>query len=779
MSASPSRSWPNRAVRLFGRFFLVAALASLAVAAVGWFSYVLPWWRPIREEAAQTSQAHWDLAIAHPGWSFPAHFWSAPASLDLPLPRLVSEARARGYTEVCPPARPGEICPTSGEVILRGGRFAEGIQPAGNDGWTRKLALEPILLGALVGPDGEIREHLPMELAPPVLLRAILAAEDERFYAHPGVDLEGIARAMWVNWNEGAFTQGASTLSMQVTRAMTGRKEKSLERKLDEMGRAVAVDRYLGKDRVLQMYLDAPYLGQQGTFSVCGFRAASRLYFGVDAPDLTLAQAATLAAILPAPAHYAPDRHPEAARSRRDRVLRRMAESGWDRTEVDRALAEPVVARGHALLPEVKYPAYFSVAREALLAAVPPEVAYGAGLDVFTALDPVVQEAVEEVLTERVAFLDRLVWGRGIGPLLSAAAFADPATGHLVAAHDTALLDPAGFNRVTQMRRQPGSSFKPVVYALAFSPGPDGRPRRTPSHSVPDMPHAFNRGGPDLWTPRNANSWYMPEITLARGLAMSANLAAANLLDELGGPDPLIAFASKLGFDTSGFPREMGLSLGQGQVTPQEMVRFVATVAGDGRRASASPLVVAVDAFGTVRYENPLSTEQALTPEAALLTREIMRLVVANGTGWSVKGRHGVEGYRGEVVGKTGTATEEKDLWFIGSTPDYAGAVWVGYELPAQVGGHASEVSAPLFGWLLASISEGLPPRKFDSSGVARRYVCANTGLSANATCPVLQIPFLPDEKIRGVCAQQHPVEHLAPPPPVIPTGMRAAPPLP
>jgi penicillin-binding protein 1A len=321
------------------------------------------------------------------------------------------------------------------------------------------------------------------------------------------------------------------------------------------------------------------------------------------------------------------------------------------------------------------------------------------------------------------------------------------------------------------MRRQPGSSFKPVVYAMAFSPGEDGKPRMTPSSTVPNVWHAFNRGTDEAWTPRNANGWYMPRVTLARGLAVSANLAAANLLDALGGPDPLVAFATQIGFDTKEFPHEMGLSLGQAQVTPQEMVRFTATVAGEGRRASASPLVVATDAFGRVRYENPPPTDQALTPTAALLTREIMRLVVANGTGWSVKGRHGVEGYRGEVIGKTGTATDEKDLWFIGATPDYAGAVWVGYELPAQVGGHASEVAAPLFGWLLASIHDGLPPRKFDASGVTRRWVCANSGQSANPTCPPLQVPFLPDEKVRGVCAEQHPPEHLEPPPPPPPPG--------
>ena len=766
MVSPAPRRWPRRLARIAAVGCAVAVVAAVA----GWYAKVLPWYEPIRDETIDAVERHWALTTSHPGWSFPGEIYSASAPADLPLARRLLHARARGYVDACPPQRPGEICPTTGEVLLRGGRFPDGPQPPEPAPWTRPRAFEPISLGWLVGPDAELRAHLPRDNAPPHLIAALIASEDERFRTHVGVDLEGLVRAAWANWEAGHVTQGGSTLSMQLLRNLMSERDRSYARKLTEMARAIAADRHLGKDRVLQMYLDAPYLGQTGSFSVCGFEMAARYYFGVGAADLTLDQAATLVGILPAPAKFAPDQHPDLARQKRDRVLRRMAELGWDAAAIDAALAQPVEAIPHPLVPVEKHPTYLGATRDALLTVLPPEVVYGAGLQVYTALDPVVQARTEATLEAQTPFLDRVLYGRGVGPLLSVGAIVDPSTGQLVAAHDTAQTDSAGFNRVTQMRRQAGSSFKPVVYALAFEPGPDGQPRYRPTDTVPNVPRAFGTGA-DRWTPRNSNGWYMSQVTLARALATSANIAAANLMERLGGADAVIDFADRVGFDTKGFPHEWGLSLGQAEVTPQEMARFVGTVLGDGKRIDASPVVVAFDAFGRERYRGSLPQTQAISPDAATYTRELMRLVVTTGTGWSVHGRHGVDGYHGDIVGKTGTATDDRDVWFIGGTPQYAGAVWVGYELPANVGGHASEVAAPLFGWWMDAIHDGLPPPTFDQDGVTRRYVCAGTGLAANASCPIIQMPFLHGETVKGACGVTHDPSELAPPPPKDPNA--------
>ncbi|MFN7145439.1 MAG: biosynthetic peptidoglycan transglycosylase, partial [Myxococcota bacterium] len=184
---------------------------------------------------------------------------------------------------------PGEFCAKKSVVVPRSGD-----------------ALEPVLLGWLIGPDAEIREHLPLAEAPRHLIDAILVAEDRAYHEHHGVNLKAMLRAVVANAQEGGYAQGGSTLTMQVVRNLAQRREKTVDRKLREMVLAWAIDEHLGKDGVLQMYLDAPYLGQRGSLSISGFRAAARHYFGKDATELSLAEAATLAAILPAPGKFAP-----------------------------------------------------------------------------------------------------------------------------------------------------------------------------------------------------------------------------------------------------------------------------------------------------------------------------------------------------------------------------------------------------------------------------------------------------------------------------------------
>jgi len=714
-------------------------------------------WLHLRGVVLDRARAHLEHRVAHPGWSFPARIWSAPSALDLPKERLVLEAAARGYEERCPPELPGEVCPRTGDVLPRGGLFPEGRQPAGLDGWTRPLALEPVLVGVLVGPDGELREHLPLAEAPPALLAAILLAEDEDFRDHRGVDLPGFLRAAWVNARGGSFRQGASTLTMQVVRIFSGEREKRVARKLREMASAYILDDALGKDTVLQAYLDAPYLGQAGSFSVCGFQAAARYYWGVDARDLSLAQAATLAAILPAPGRYAPDRHPEEARARRDALLRRMGEAGWD---VAAAIEEPMGAAPHDLLT-LRWPAYLQATRTWLQGQVPAEQLYGAGLMVWTALDLAAQEAGDRVIGERVPWTAKSLGLWGKGPILGAGVLLDTETGLLVAAHDTAMEASTGFSRVTQARRQPGSSFKPLVYALAFSQlDPQGRPVYTASSTVPNTPRDF--AAAPGWRPRNVAGEYSSTSCLAMGLAWSQNIATASLLEKAGGPPVLIPFARRLGFDVSAWPPEYGLALGQGEVSVLEMARFTATVARGGLLASARPVIRAMDAAGAERIGPPGQGEAVLTPEAAALTRDLMRLVIEYGTGGRARGTGGVPGYQGPMIGKTGTTDGERDLWFAGATPRFAGALWVGRDTPERIGVSASDFTAPLWGWWQRAAHEGLSHDEFGGLELDHRGVCTVTGLWPGATCRVIPAPFLPGTGPKGGC----PIEHPPPQPP-------------
>ncbi len=727
----------------------VAAIALIAAVAAGVPAGLTA--RAWGDEAVQLAEIHRRHEVAHPGWSFPGRVQTAPTPLSVAPKRLVAEAKARGYAEDCADTGPGEFCAKSGAVVPR-------------DGAT---ALEPVVLGWLIGPDGELREHLPIDVAPKHLVEAILAAEDRDFPVHVGVNFTATARALFANAAEGGYAQGASTLTMQVVRNLVQRREKTMSRKLREMVYAVAMDRHLGKAGILQMYLDAPYLGQRGSFSICGFRAAARHYFGKDATALSLAEAATLAAILPAPAKFAPDRYPERAKERRDRVLQAMADLyGYDVAE---ALATPIATVEPAPLPE-RFPAYMSATRAWLEAYISPEIVYGAGLVVTVGLDVAVQEEVDALFPAKLKWFESLTGKRPEGPLQSAAVLVDADTGLIRAVYGGTDVTPTSFNRATQARRQPGSSFKPLTYAMAFEQrAPDGKPRFTPASTQPNAPRTFKTPAGD-WRPRNTGGEYTQTSCLAQGLAWSQNIATAGLLDEAGGPEALIAFAKKLGFNVDAFPVEMGLALGQGEVTPLEMAQFAATIANGGLRVSGTPVLYATDATGAVRVRPPVGGERVISPEASALTRELMRLVIDIGTGGAARGAAGEAGYGAPAMGKTGTTDQEKDLWFVGANPKLAAAVWIGRDVPSPLGAAASDLAAPLWGWLMnraTRFDAGDPPTFPTEPRLVRKGICTVTGKLAGASCRVIGAPFLPDTAPKQGC----PIEHPPPEPEVAEDG--------
>lgn len=710
---------------------VAAALAALMTIGFGW-------WR----QGVRLAQAHLAFESVHRGWSFPARMFSGRVPMTEPAERLVEEAKARGYRERCPRPLAGEYCAKTGTVVPR----------AGDE-------LEPLLLGWIVGPDAEIREHLPLEEAPRHLVDAIVAAEDRSFREHPGVDFVGLVRAALTNARRGGYTQGGSTLSMQVVRAFSGRRERDLVRKLREAVMALAVDRSLGKDGVLQAYLDIPYLGQRGGLSICGFQAAARHYFGKDARELDLAEAATLAAILPAPGRFAPDRHPREARQRRDRLLLAMAKlQGY---EVSVALRRPVTTVPPAPLEE-RHPAFLSAARAWLFERLPEQQIHGAGLVVSVGIDLRAQRVTEELFEQMTREFDRRVTPSP-QPLQSAGVLLDLETGRLLALWGGAGLTATGFNRATQAFRQAGSAFKPLVYALAFGQPPleDGSPRFTASSLEPNAPRVFHTEQGD-WRPRNAGYEYSPTASLADGLIWSRNIATASLLERLGGPRALVDFAHTFGFSVERLPAEMGLALGQGEVTVLQMAQLAAAIGNGGWRVEGTPVVRVVDQRGRELLSPPARGPRVLSESAASLTRELMRQVIAAGTGGAAaRGLDGAPGYPGPAIGKTGTTDEERDVWFVGATPRLAGAVWLGRDEPEGLGHSASELAAPLWGWWMRRLDPRPPADGFaDEVELVRRWICASTGKLTGPACRPLRAPFLPGSEPKARCGLPHPELH-------------------
>jgi len=698
-------------------------------------------WRGWMADGEALARSHTALVAPHPGWSFPSRVVAyAPANMT--TSRLIAEAKARGYVAGCKTPSPGTFCASNTDQPVV---FRDGAQ------------LETVQLGLLIGEHGELRTHLPLADTPKVLVDAILAGEDREFYEHHGVNFTALIRAALKNTRDGGYTQGASTLTMQVVRAMNQRTEKTVKRKLREAAEAMGVERAIGKEGVLQMYLDAPYLGQRGSLSVSGFAEAARHYFGVDVTDLSLAQAATLAAVLPGPGRYAPDQHPEACRVRRDRILNALHEhSGYD---VTAALAEPIVVVKPAPLPENRFPAYLHAVRAELERRFSTEVVYGAGLVVEVGIDVAMQAEAEAMFPDKTEMFEQFVGRRGERPLQSVGLSIDANTGVLKAVYGGNDVTSTGFNRATQSHRQPGSSIKPLVYALAFqAEHNDGTPKFTAASIEPNTPRIFKTAHGD-WRPRNIGDEATVTASLAQGLAWSQNIATASLLEHLGGPAPLTAFASTLGFDTKAWPAELGIALGQAEVTPMEMVQFVGTVANGGVKLEASTLLRVVDAAGAARFTQAAPTARVLKPATAALTRDLMRLVIEMGTGGASRGAGGEGGYNGPAMGKTGTTDSEKDLWFVGATPKLATVVWLGYDDPVRIGASAADFAAPLWGWWMGRTAriDGEPLPDFPTEPKLMKVdICTVSGKRPGEHCKAITAPFLPGTAPRGVCILEH-----------------------
>jgi penicillin-binding protein 1A len=543
---------------------------------------------------------------------------------------------------------------------------------------------------------------------------------------------------------------------MQVVRALSQRREKTLWRKLREVALAFGLERELGKDGVLAMYLDIPYLGQAGDLSVCGFAAASRFYFGKSAAELSLSEAATLAAILPAPARFSPRQDPALARERRDRLLRAMNELfGYD---VTAALDDPVRSVARPYWTD-RHPSTLSAVRAELERRFGKSSPYSHGLEVDTGIELHAQDETEKLFSATLARYESILGPSKEGPLEAAGVAIDVDTGLVRALFAGTDATSTGFNRATQARRQPGSSFKPLVYALAFDSQPGTRPRFTAASVEPNEPRDF-KTPTGIWRPRNVGGLYTPTASLAYALSWSQNVATASLLERLGGPRPLIALASRLGVDTTRFPEELGIAFGQAEVTLVEMAQATAAIANGGYRVEATHLLHVRDGAGRVLLDAPPSKKKpVLNPQAAALTRELMRLVVEAGTGGAVRGAGGQPGYRGLAIGKTGTTDAEKDLWFMGATPRVAMVVWLGYDRPRRIGASASDLAAPLWGGWMRRLATPEHPSTFDwGPPLARASICTITGLLAGADCKALAAPFLEGTAPRKRCLGDHPL---------------------
>src|SRR6267378_3373608 len=544
----------------------------------------------------------------------------------------------------------------------------------------------------------ERRIFVPLAHIPQTLRDAVIATEDRRFYSHFGVDPIGVARAVYQNYRRGRIVEGGSTITQQLTKVLFLTPDKSLERKMKEAALALELERRYSKDRILEMYLNQVYFGN-GAY---GVEAASRTYFGKSVNEISVKDAALLAGLPRAPSTYSPFDHPEAAKRRREVVLRRLVEYG--------ALKDPdakkLVRTDLGLIPPERRRTtgqyFLEFVQQTLEAKYGADMVFKGGLNVYTTLNPTMQLVAEQSLRDGLKALQGRTAKPGESPE-GAVITVEPQTGYVKAIVGGTDFFRSEFNRAVQAKRQPGSAFKPFIYIAALEAG------FTPASQIEDSPVSFAVGGKNgqVWKPENYDRKFRGSTTLQQAIEESVNVVTVKLQERIG-LAKTIQVARRLGI-TSPLDVNLSLALGTSDVSLLEITSAYGTLANQGVWMPPVTIRYVTDAQGKLLEEHVPEGREALAPETAYVITQMLRGVVERGTGQAAKG------LGRPVAAKTGTTNDYSNAWFVGFTPRLATGVWVGYDRPRSLGKDetGSRVAVPIWVAYMGKILGDSPKEDF------------------------------------------------------------------
>jgi penicillin-binding protein 1A len=589
--------------------------------------------------------------------------------------------------------------------------------------------------GALLGRVTPIRRvNVPLAKIPAPVRDAFIATEDRRFYEHGGLDWRAAARAATRNLSALGVREGFSTITMQVARngfvaSRYGRR--SLARKLMELRLSRLLENHLTKEQILELYLNVIYLGN-GAY---GVEAASRDLFGKPVRDVSLAEAAMLAALPKGPSSYTPRRNAERALRRRNLVLELMVREGYvSHDEAARASKQPLRLSKNGWRPTQVDDSYALDAVRALVDSVLPPELRDADVTVVTTLDAAAQRAGDAAVRRHAAALtrDASAWyGSRAGPVQGALVAIDPRSGDLLALVGGRMYERGGFNRALFAHRQPGSAFKPFVYAAGLAAG------LTPASMVDDEPVSVDDGTGHLWSPANYDGEYEGRITLRRALMVSSNAATVRLSRAVG-EARVVARARDNGI-TSDMRTLPAVALGAVDVTPLELVAAYAPFANGGYRVTPRLVRRIEGADGTLLWSSETHLTPVMDPRDAYQMTSMLRSVVDHGTGHAVRDM----GVSGPIAGKTGTTNNNADVWFVGYSPTVVAGVWFGFDTPRALPGSASggRLAAPAWAefYLNGWSESGTDAWWTAPAGMVSRVIDGTTGELAGEWCPVTQ----------------------------------------
>jgi penicillin-binding protein 1B len=596
----------------------------------------------------------------------------------------------------------------------------------------------PLLTALMTSNARQKRRHMPLASMPKHVKDAVLAIEDQSFYSHPGINPFPLITTLVVNGlGLGERRIGSSTITQQLARmfflsdefnAELQRGERSYWRKAREGVMSLVLERRASKDEILELYLNDVYLGQRGSFAIHGVAEASRIFFGKDVANVTIAEAALIAGVIQSPASRSPFTNPKRSVERRNLVIRAMADEALITEEqATRATREPLQVVARAVDSEAPY--FVDMVAQHVNEQFPGLTARPGATDVHTTLDMNLQRAALDAVRRGLNRVDQLLAKRKRTNVAQAALIAvDPKTGEILAMVGGRSYNQSQYNRATVARRQPGSVFKPFVFLAAFeAAAEEGRTDFTPASITLDEPMVFDVNG-EPWEPRNYDD-YDGEITWRRALAMSRNLGTIHV-GEAVGFDKVAALWKRVGVGTP--PRAYpSISLGVFELTPIEVAQAYTLFLNDG---AVRPLVAIdrIESGGKALRPQPVKPKQVARPDTTFLVVNMMRSVINEGTGAGVR----AQGFTHDAAGKTGTTNDLRDAWFVGFTPDLLTVVWVGYDNNQPLSLSGSQAAVPIWTDFMKAAMAGHPNQTFAApAGISYVEIDRDTGKLATPLC--------------------------------------------
>lgn len=593
-------------------------------------------------------------------------------------------------------------------------RDLENYQPSSV---TRIFSSDKVLLSEMFV---EKRIPVPLEKIPRKLTQALLATEDRAFYRHSGVDLKGILRAAAKDVLAGKFAEGASTISQQLAKTLFLTPEKKLTRKIKEAFLAFQLERRYTKNEILELYLNQVYFGS-GAY---GVEAAARRFFGKSVDVLSLSECALIAGMPKAPSRYSPWVNLDLAIKRRNVVLSQMKATGGITEEIYKAaVAEPVALKSDPR--KAKAPYFIAYIRDLLETRFGSSLAYKGGLTVHTTLSHHLQTAAETAVEKGLSMLTKRMKGRKNadpdpqGALISL----NVSTGAIISMVGGKDFFKSRYNRSLSAHRQPGSAFKPIVYAYAIEQG------FTQSSLILDAPVVYKgTDGQKDYRPENYSDKFLGEISLRHALAKSQNIPAVRLLEKLG-PEPVIQFAYRLGIKGSLQPN-LSLALGSSGISLIDLTAAYAVFANGGKAVEPYGIASVKDSRDRLLWQASPKPRAVISLAAAAIVTDMLKAVIQEGTGRKAQGLHR------PLAGKTGTTNSFKDALFVGYSPSIAAGVWVGRDAYESLGKEETGARAALPIWIryMSAALSDTPYQVFALPGdVHRISVDPVTGIRASA----------------------------------------------